>query len=117
MELVWPTPPPGPRTAARARTALEGVEDGLVAARAALLAAGEVEWVSAAATAYHRLLDDALADVAQLDATLSAAHWPVTRHTEASDTARAAHEAGTQDVFGLPVWRRDATVAVPGAPR
>lgn len=106
MGLGWPPSQGVPQTTAPARAALAGAAEELAAATAALRSAGDVEWVSAAASAYQELLGDALGALAGLDVALDRAYWSVVRHTQASDDARAAQAArAVVDPLVLPVWR------------
>lgn len=76
--------------AAQARVALAAVEDCLDAARAQLLAAGGVEWVSEAALRYRTELTEVLAGISGLGARVPAARVAVLRHLDAADAARQA---------------------------
>jgi hypothetical protein len=106
MGFVWPEQPDGPRTTPRASAALVALGDGLVDARHALTGAGQVRWVSAAATSYQTLLADALADVARLSAAHQAAWATVLRHTRAADDAHEVVERQARaGLFQLPEWR------------
>ena len=109
-ELIFPEPEPhpGPRTTASARAALAQLHDGLSAAHRDLLAAGRVEWVSAAADQYRRVVEDALVDVTRLNLRLADAGAAVLRHTGASDDRRAAEEVACPEgvVNQLVAWMR-----------
>ena len=93
MDYFFPEPKDGPRTSARARQALAEAREGLTEARHDLLAAGEVEWVSSAATRYRALLEDTLGAATRLNVALAGACAAVLRHTGAADAERDAAEA------------------------
>lgn len=81
------TDPPGAGVVIRAAAA---AQEAAARARVALLSAGAAGWVSSAASAYDALLDDAVTDVARVQACVGVALDAVLPHVRAADTARAA---------------------------
>lgn len=105
MDYIFPEPKDGPRTSARARRALAEAREGLTDARRDLLEAGQVEWVSSAASRYRALVKDALADATRLTVALACACTDVLRHTGAADAERDAAEAASASYrIVLPVF-------------
>ncbi|WP_182112479.1 hypothetical protein [Actinotalea sp. JY-7876] len=89
--------------------ATASARDAVGRARAALLAAGAVGWVSAAADAYQAVLDDALADAARVAGAVDAAEVVVLRHVRAAEVARAAAAAEeARRAATLAAWVDDA---------
>lgn len=65
------------------------VVDHLVAARAELVAAGQVDWAGKAAIRYRAILEAALVAVAGLRDAAEETHRAAARHQAAVDAARA----------------------------